>query len=194
MNRKAILVAALCFGACKTEKVEVPDQKTVGDLNTCKTTLGEKQKVIDELKNTNGQLILKQGAGSGSGAGEVLVTIQPEGNQCKLVVTPPKVGEYYAENPKVLEQRAAEVFKFVNMSRGEIQKCYEQALKKNSGLQSKEQTVYINATFGNGGIQGSPSFDPSLGGVFDSCMTAIVMKWKPTAAGPVRAPVSLKPS
>ncbi|MBX3161280.1 MAG: hypothetical protein KF773_35285 [Deltaproteobacteria bacterium] len=190
---------ALGAGACKTEKVEVPDPKTAQDLQGCRSTLSEQKKVIDELKSTNAQLALKQGAGSGSGA-ELVVSIQEDGpGKCSLVVKPPQPGEVrYAVNDKAAEAGAAEFYSLVNRSRGEIQKCYEQVLKKNTGLQSKEQTLIVSASFANGAIQGTPVFTPSLGGAFDSCMTAIATKWKleKSSGAPMtfRAPVSLKPS
>ena len=64
-----------------------------------------------------------------------------------------------------------EFLNVVARSRPAIQKCYEQALKKNNGLQAKTVTLSVEANFTTTGQYKSSNFAPSLGdgygGTFD---------------------------
>src|SRR5207253_9021335 len=95
----------------------------------------------------------------GSGA-EIVMSI--EGNT--LTVHPGKPGE--APHPiddKVAAAASKEFLDVVAKSRGAIQRCYEQALKKNTGLQQRTVTLNVSASFSNTGAYRDSAFTPSLG-------------------------------
>jgi hypothetical protein len=131
----------------------------------------------------------------GSGA-EIVVSI--EGNA--LTVKPGKPG---APPPPIDDKATAAASKeFLNVvakSRGAIQKCYEQALKKNTGLQARTVTLTVSATFANSGAYKDSSFAASapLGEVFDACIKTVASKWALPTSSPAmtfKAQVSLTPS
>jgi hypothetical protein len=85
----------------------------------------------------------------------------------------------------------------VNKSRGSIQKCYEQALKKNTGLQARTITMKVTANFSPAGAYTRGTFEPPLGDTFDGCMKGVATRWKLPAASQgmsFQATVSLSPS
>jgi hypothetical protein len=85
----------------------------------------------------------------------------------------------------------------VNKSRGSIQKCYEQALKKNTGLQARTISMTVTANFAPDGSYTRGSFSPPLGDAFDGCMKGVASRWKLPAATrgmSFQATVSLSPS
>ena len=85
----------------------------------------------------------------------------------------------------------------VGRSRGAIQKCYEQALKKDTNLQAHTVTLMVRANFNPTGAFQDMSSDPSLGPTFDSCLKTVASKWtvpQTTAVKNFKAPVSLTPS
>jgi len=184
-----VLVSALALG-CKGEKVIQPDPRTQEDLNTCQKNLGEKDKLIQALKDDNARLQL--GAGSAS---EVAVTF--DGSCDKLTVRPPKPGEVRPVDDKATAAASKEFINVVERSRGAIQKCYEQALKKNTGLQAKTVTLSVSASFAPSGQFKSSNFAPSLGDTFDSCIRTVASKWALPTNSPAmtfKAQVSLTPS
>jgi hypothetical protein len=184
-----LLVSALALG-CKGEKVVQPDPRTEEDLKTCQKNLSEKDKLVQALKDDNARLQLNAGSAS-----EVAVTF--EGSCDKLTVRPPKPGEVRPVDDKATAAASKEFINVVERSRGAIQKCYEQALKKNTGLQSSKVNLQVSASFAPSGAFKTASFSPSLGDAFDRCMQTVASKWALPANSPAmtfRAPVSLTPS
>src|SRR5882762_6094434 len=87
-----------------------------------------------------------------------------------------------------------EFLNVVAKSRGAIQKCYEQALKKNTGLQAKTVTLSVSASFEKSGQCKSSNFAPSLGDTFDQCIRTVASKWALPTTSPAmsfKAQVSL---
>jgi len=186
-----IVSATAVLGACKGETVIKKDPQTEADLAQCNK---DKQALTDykkQLEASNIELQNKQGSGS---AGEIVVSI--EGTALK--VKPAGPGEpAHPIDDKAAAAASKEFLDLVARSRGSIQKCYEQALKKNTGLQAKTVTLTVSASFSNAGAFRSSSFAPSLGEAFDSCMQSIAAKWTlPTnsQAMTFKAQVSLTPS
>src|SRR5262249_961319 len=137
----------------------------------------------------NARLMREKGSGA-----EIVVTI--EGNA--LTVKPPKPGE--APRPiddKVTAEASKEFLDVVAKSRGAIQKCYEQALKKNTGLQSRTVTLTVSASFSQSGAYRDSAFSPSLGDTFDNCIKTVASRWALPQNAPAmtfKAQVSLTPS
>ena len=163
--------------ACKGDKVIQPDPQTKADLDQCLKDKAEKEKLIKAEEDENARLMREKGSGT-----EIVVSI--EGNA--LTVKPGGPGEVHPVDDKVVGEVSKEFLNVVAKSRGAIQKCYEQALKKNTGLQAKTVTLSVSA-----------SFAPSLGDSFDACIRTVASKWTlpPTApAMTFKAQVSLTPS
>jgi hypothetical protein len=188
--RTSICILIALLAGCKGETVTKDNPQTLADLDACKKNLDEKDKLIKAEEAENASLMR---GGTGSGA-EILVTFQNN----ILIVKPAADGE--AQHPIPDKETAAASQEFLDLvakSRGGIQKCYQQALKKRSDLQARTITLNISATFAQSGAYHDSSFAPSLGDVFDSCMKTLASKWTLPANSPAmtfRAPVSLTPS
>jgi hypothetical protein len=181
-----LVVTALALGACKGETVVKADPQTAQDLDACKKNLDEKDKRIAALQDENSALMRKGGS-------EIVVSI--EGNA--LTVRPGKPGEVRPIDDKATAAASKEFLNVVAKSRGAIQKCYEQALKKNTGLQAKTVTLTVSASFSQQGAYQSSNFAPSLGDTFDACIKTVASHWVLPTNSPAmtfKAQVSLTPS
>jgi hypothetical protein len=189
MMRNALAILLVAVVGCKGETVVKPDPQTKSDLEQCQKDKAEKDKLIKAVEEENARLMRNQG---GSGA-EIVVSI--EGNA--LTVKPGKPGEVRPIDDKAVAAASKEFLDVVAKSRGAIQKCYEQALKKNSGLQAKTVTLSVSASFAQDGKYKSSSFSPSLGDTFDNCIKTVASKWQLPTSSPAmtfKAQVSLTPS
>lgn len=187
MTRKTlVIVFGLLATGCKGETVVKDNPDTLSALDVCKKTLDEKNKLIAALQ--------EEAARQKPAAGEIVVAI--EGNA--LTVKPAAQGSA----PRPIDDKAAaaaskEFLDVVAKSRGAIQKCYEQALKKNSGLQARTITLTVSASFSAQGAYQNASFSPSLGDTFDTCIKTVASKWALPSNSPAmtfKANVSLTPS
>jgi hypothetical protein len=188
MMRNAIAILLVAVVGCKGETVVKPDPQTKADLEQCQKDKAEKDKLIKAVEEENARLLRNQGSGA-----EIIVSI--EGNA--LTVKPGKPGEVRPIDDKATAAASKEFLDVVAKSRGAIQKCYEQALKKNTGLQAKTVTLSVSASFSNAGAFKSASFSPSLGDTFDNCIKTVASKWQLPANSPAmtfKAQVSLTPS
>lgn len=173
---------------CKGETVTKDNPDTVRDLDACKKTLDEKNKLVQALQDENASLMR-----GGANPNEIVISI--EGNV--LTVKPGAPGSHPPIDDKAAAAASKEFLNVVEKSRGSIQKCYEQALKKNSGLQAKTITLTVNASFNAQGAYTNASFAPSLGDTFDTCIKAVAAKWQLPTNSPAmtfKAQVSLTPS
>jgi hypothetical protein len=185
----AILLTSTLALGCKGETVVKPDPETQRELDVCKKTLEENKKLAQALQDENARLM------RGSGSSEIVVAI--EGNA--LTVRPGKPGEVRPIDDKVAAAASKEFINVVQKSRGAIQKCYEQALKKDTSLQARTVTLTVSATFSNQGAYQNASFHASqpLGDTFDGCMKTVASKWQLPQNSPAmtfKAQVSLTPS
>ncbi len=189
-----VAVAAATAGVvagCKEKTVVKPDPQTKADLDACLTAKSAKEQLCKSLEDENARLMREKG----SGGGEIVVSI--EGNV--LTVKPGKPGD--PTPPPIDNKMAAEASKqFIDVvakSRGAIQKCYEQALKKDSSLQARTVTLTVSASFATSGAYKTSSFSPSLGSAFDECIRGVASKWSLPTNSPAmtfKAQVSLTPS
>ena len=186
--RNAIAILLVAVVGCKGETVVKPDPKTEEALAQCQRDKAEKDKLVKAVEEENARLMRNQGSGA-----EIVVSI--EGNA--LTVKPGKPGEVRPVDDKAVAAASKEFLDVVAKSRGAIQKCYEQALKKNTGLQAKTITLSVSASFSAQGAYKSSSFSPSLGDTFDNCIKTVASKWQLPTNSPAmtfRATVSLTPS
>ena len=176
------------LAGCKGKEVTKPD---LGDMEKqladCKRDREEKDKLIGMLQDENAKLQVKKGGG------DIVVTIEG-GN---MVVKPGQPGGTLPVDERVAAAGAQEFLGIVERSRGAIQKCYEQALKKSSGLQSQEVSLTVYATFTPQGSVSSSSSSPSLGEPFDGCFKQVAQRWTvkgSSSSMTYRSVVQLKPS
>jgi hypothetical protein len=187
MTRNSILIALCALVGCKGETMTKPDPQTEADLKTCQNNVSEKDKRITALQDENAELMKKQSGG------EIVVSI--EGNA--LTVKPYKGPGTPPVDDKVAAQASQEFINVVAKSRGSIQKCYEQALKKNTGLQARTVTLTVSASFTSAGAYKDSAFAPSLGDTFDYCIKTVASHWALPTSSPAmtfKAQVSLTPS
>jgi len=185
----AVLMMALGSSVgCKGGRVIQADPQTKADLDRCLKDRLEKDKLIKAEEDENARLMRDKGAGA-----EIVVSI--EGNA--LTVRPPSPGEVRPIDDKAVGEASKEFINVVARSRGAIQKCYEQALKKNTALQARTVTLSVSASFAQSGQYKSSNFAPSLGDSFDSCIRTVAAKWTLPTTSPAmtfKAQVSLTPS
>ena len=84
----------------------------------------------------------------------------------------------------------------VTRTRGAIDGCHKDALKKNTGLASRTVTLVVDATFAEAGSLKTVVTSPSIGDTFDACFRAVASKWsiaKVNTAMTFRAQITLKP-
>ena len=182
-----VLVTLGTVAGCKGDKVIQPDPKTQADLDQCLKDKAEKEKLIKSEEDENAALMREKSSGK-----EIVVAI--EGNL--LTVKPGAPGEVRPIDDKVVGEAAKQFQNVVERSRGAIQKCYEQALKKDTGLQARTVTLSVSASFTSGQFKGS-NFAPSLGDAFDACIRTVASKWTLPPSAPAmtfKAQVSLTPS
>ena len=189
MTRTSTTLVLLLLGACKGETKIQADPKTQADLDSCRAAMSEKDKLCKSLEDDNARLMREKG----STAGEIVVSI--EGNA--LTVRPGKPGEARPIDDKVAGEASKQFIDVVARSRGAIQKCYEQALKKDSSIQARTITLTVSASFSQAGAYKTSSFSPSLGDAFDTCIKTVASKWVLPQSSPAmtfKAQVSLTPS
>lgn len=184
------LACLLALTACKGEsKSQGADPQAAQQLDSCQRNLDEKDKLIKDLKATNEQLQKEKVTG-----GEVVVSI--EGDVLKIKHNAGAGGGPIIDD-KVASAATKAFVDVVSKSRGAIQKCYEQALKKDSALQSHTVTVVVSASFAPSGQNRDSSVSPPINDTFDKCIKTVASKWTVPQNSPVstfRAPVSLTPS
>ena len=194
-NLVAFAVFAGVLGAslvgCKGDKAPQQDPQVKADLDACVAAKGKKEEYCKSLEDEVARLNREKG----SGATEIVVSI--EGNA--LTVKPGKPGD---PTPRPIDDKAAgeaskQFLDLVAKSRGAIQTCYEQALKRDAGLQARTITMTVSASFSNAGAYKNATFSHGLGNDFDNCIHTIAAKWQMPANSPAmtfRAQVSLTPS
>jgi hypothetical protein len=180
-----VSLLALLAG-CKTKEVVKPDEETAKQLAACKQSVEDKDKLIALLRNENADLQIRKGGG------EVVVKI--EGGNTTVTAAD---GGNLPIDQKVAAAGAQEFLGIVEKSRGSIQKCYQQVLKKSEGLQGKPVSLTVQATFTPQGEVASATSEPSLGPQFDGCLKLIAQKWMVKGSSTsmtYRQVVQLKPS
>lgn len=181
----AVMLAA---SGCKAKKELVDRPETLDALKKCQDNAEENKKLI-----TSYEAEIRRLEQSASSAGEVVVAIEGDA----LKVRPGAPGVTPSVDPKIAAAQSKSFIDIVQKSRGPIQKCYEQALKRDTNLQARTVTLNVSASFSAAGQFQRTSFAPSISDAFDSCMRAVASKWTlpaTTQAMTFKAQVSLTPS
>ena len=183
-------IALLAVG-CKGDTTYKDSKETLAKLAACTKQVAEKDKLIQQYADRIATLERESAQ-----SGEIVVSIEGDALTVKsLGATSGTSG------PPVDEKTAAamsqDFLDQVGKSRGAIQKCYEQALKKNTGLQARTVTIKLSATFAATGLFQRTSFNSNLGDTFDACLRSVASRWKlKPASQPMtfQAQVSLVPA
>ena len=188
-----VLASGVAGVGCKGETKFKDSQATLDSLEACKNQAAEKDKLIKDYEST-----IARDEAQGAKFGDIVVTIEGQGSGGSiLTVTPAKAGVSRPIDDKAAAAASKVFIDLVSRSRGSIQKCYEQALKKDTSLQARTVTLTVSASFGSSGAYQDSSFSPSLGDAFNTCMHTISTKWSLPTNSPAmtfKAPVSLTPS
>lgn len=191
---RSAVFSLVLLAACKGETVVKDNPEVVGRLNDCATKSKSKDDLIATYEAEIARLKLEGGGGS---TGNELV-MRIDGDALAITARPAgSGGSTPAVDDKVAIELGQKFIENVRKSRGSIQKCYEQALKKNSAIQARTITLQVTAKFKAGGEVSGSSFRPDLGDAFDGCMSSVATKWKltPPAQGmSFQTTVTLSPS
>lgn len=181
---RRIVAFVLLVTACGGETRDKPE--TLVKLKQCQDQVDKDKKSRDELAS---QLVELQGASK-----ELVVRFEGD----VLTIEPSKGGAAQAPlDPKVSEKLSKGFLTRVQKSRGTIQKCYEQMLKKNSALGSKTISLKIYATFSGSGEFQKLELNPAMDRAFETCIEGVVQGWKVEPVGQTvtfQSGVSLTPS
>lgn len=181
MNRKSVvfiacLAAGLGAGCKKTTYKDTP--QTLEKLASLENQLKDKDTYIQKLRDENANL---QRDGVTPGDNEWVFTIN--GDALVLTSKPSKGGGGGGVPDDATATAMSEQFLgLVSKARGSIQKCYEQALKKSTGLQARTVNLKLSASFAASGKFNRVSFSPDLPEAFDTCLRTVASKWTMPAA------------
>jgi (2Fe-2S) ferredoxin len=182
----ALLVTA---AGCKGKTIYKDTPETLEKLTALEGQMKAKDDLITSLRKENADLTL--GAGGGT-AGELEWVFTIEGDALTIKARPGGGGSGVPDD-SVATGSADQFLDIVEKSRGSIQKCYENALKKSTGLASRTVNLKLVASFGSTGAFRNVSFSPDLPEAFDSCLRTVASRWKmPAAKGSMRFQASVK--
>jgi hypothetical protein len=168
---RCTLAVLLCVAACKGDTKYKDTPETLAKLDNCNRALTEKDKLIKDYEDR-----LAKYDRDKAQPNEILVAIEGD-----AVVIKQRTGGGGGAPPvddKIAAALTQDFLGQVKRSKGAIQKCYEQALKKNTGLQASTITLKLSASFAAAGTFQKTSFNPSLGDTFDACLRNVATKWK----------------
>ena len=187
-----LAIAVALVAGCKGKTTVKDNPETLSRLDNCNTNLADKKTAMERLEAELAQLKV-----AGASANEFVLTIQGDALEIKARPTGGGGGTSNVSDAVALDL-SQKFIDLVRKSRGNIQKCYEQALKKNASLQARTISLRVTARYGSDGAVTKSTFSPdSLGSAFDTCMQAVAKNWKlpATASGmSFQNTVTLSPS
>lgn len=177
--------------ACKETKYEdTPD--TVKAMQQLRESVTEKDGYIKKLEERIYEL---ENADTSADSGEIVVNIT--GDTLTITKGKDKGPSVKNNGPAAADEDLYKSFVTqVQRSRGSMQRCYTNALKKDSGLQVRSVTLKIQVKFKASGSVAKSTFKPTISGSFDKCMTTIAQRWKLTGtreALTFQQPITLSP-
>ncbi|MCA9675051.1 MAG: hypothetical protein H6709_15980 [Kofleriaceae bacterium] len=172
-----LLCAAVLTTGCKGKITYKDTPETVSKLESMERQMADKDTLIQSLRDDNARLEREGGAAGG----EYVFTI--EGDALSLKTKPSHGGGGGSIDDATATALSGQFLDLVQKSRGSIQKCYEQALKKSPGLQARTVTLKLSASFNTAGKFTRVTFSPpDLPDLFDSCLRGVAGKWQMPAA------------
>jgi (2Fe-2S) ferredoxin len=187
----SLALFALSLGACKGKTKFQDSKETLARLASLEEQMKAKDDLITSLRKESADATLGGGtAPADPDALEWVFTI--EGDVLTLKAKPSGHGGK-APDDSTATASADQFIGMVEKSRGSIQKCYEQALKKSSGLASRTVNLQLVASFASTGNFKQVSFTPELPDAFNSCLRTVASKWKmPAASAQMRFAANVK--
>ena len=185
----AILVASACKG--ETEYKDKPE--TLQALDKYKGDAVEKEGYIKQLEAKIYDL--EKAQKSDGDDDEIIVAIIGDTIEIQKGKTKgpnARKGGPVAKDEELYKEFIAHVSK----SRGSIQRCYTNALKKDSSLQGRETTLKLSVRFKDDGSVGKATFNPRISDAFDGCMSGVTKRWTLTGTSQsitFQQPVTLSP-
>lgn len=180
---------ALATGCGKSTTKLQDKPETLARLETCNKTLTEAERRIAALETAAEAQSLAAG-------GDVVVRL--EGTE--FVITAGQ-GERGGAGPQLDDATLAANSKifmdFVGKSRTAIQRCYEQALKRNVTLGNSSIKLSLAANFAATGAVKKLTVKPTVDSGFDSCLSGVAGKWKlpvAVAGSTYQANIELRPN
>ena len=171
------LVAGLLAGAACKKTTYKDSPETLEKVASLEGQLKDKDTYIQQLRDENANL---QRDGVTPGDNEWVFTIQ--GDALVLTGKPSKGGGGGSIDDATATAMGDKFLDQVTRARGSIQKCYEQALKKSTGLQARTVNLKLSASFAASGKFSRVSFSPDLPEAFDTCLRTVASKWAMPAA------------
>lgn len=190
MNRRLLALAAplLLASACKGEVVTKDSPETLAALTGCQDSVKSKDDYIKQLEQRLADLELQLSQAKDE------VTVTFSGNEMTISGEGPSVRQ---GGPVKADQELFAAFdKQVQGSRSAMQRCYQNALKRDTSLQARSITMTIDVRFTATGKVSKANFRPGISDAFVSCMNSITERWSlPGAASGIsfQQPVSLSP-
>jgi hypothetical protein len=166
------LVGLALSAGCKGKTKYQDTKETTEKVASLETQLKDKDAYIQKLRDENAELQ----RGGATGESEWLFAI--EGDVLVLKAKPSGGGGGATIDDATATQMSNQFLDIVSKSRGSIQKCYEQALKKSTGLASRTVNLKLSASFAASGAFNRVSFSPDLPETFDTCLRGVASKWK----------------
>jgi len=177
MNRTALsLLLILAIAGCKKGGTK-DSQETLDKLAKAEGQLVIDAQLIQKLRDDNARLETEAG-----GEIEWVFTINGD---ALVVTTKPIRGGGGGGGGGGLDEATASAMsqkflELVNKSRTNIQKCYEQVLKKSPNLQGRVVPLTIRASFAASGAFSKvnvSSGNVTLPSEFDTCLKGVAAKW-----------------
>lgn len=183
----AVCLLAVALGACKGEVKIQDNPETLKILQACQDGRKEKDEYIKQLEARLFDLQQKAEAG-----GEVTVNITGDALTISGKGPSARAGGPAAADEELFRSFVSQV----QGGRGAMQRCYQNALKKDTGLQARNITLNIQVRFTAAGKVSQATFQPRLSDSFDSCMSTVARRWTLTGTSQAitfQQPITLSP-
>jgi hypothetical protein len=177
--RLALLVSLISVGGCG-EKTKIKDNpETKRQLELCQASLDDKKRYIETLERDKTALALKP-------TGEEVVLVQIDGDLLSVKQGRGPNERSGSSRGNADDTKLYEAFvSSVRGSSGALQKCYQNALKKNSALEVRPITLTMTVSVRPSGTVSGVRLSRSISDTFNECIAAVSQRWKlPPFGGP----------
>lgn len=186
------LCLALVCGACTGETKYKDNPENLKAIETYKGKLVEKDGYITQLE---ARIYDLEKADKSADTDEILVSII--GDEVVIKEGADKGPSVRKGGPVANDEELYKEFVgHVRKSRGSIQRCYTNALKKDSSLQARDIKVQLRVHFKVDGSVSKATFTPRISDAFSTCMAAVTKRWTLTGTSRTitfQQPVTLTP-
>jgi hypothetical protein len=170
------VAAVLASAGCTSNTVEKDSPETLARLADYERAIADKDTLIKQLTARVTELdeavVIKLQAPEADGAPGPIVEIIGRGPHARTSGAA-AIGEPPRADVEVYKAFVARV----DGSHGEMRKCYEVALKRDSALQARAVTVTVRVKFYSTGKVASATFAPSISPEFIRCAQAAARSW-----------------